>query len=178
MGKWPYQGYVWKRLLCQQHEGWIRPGSEAQRTFNRHERCKEQERQCTLVSLQNCLSSWNELKKFAETFLSHVLFLENVNGCYSLGCFKVLPPNPSEGEIVEAWVSDPSHHRCFKNVIKHSSTDVPIVQNHLYRYWVLCCSLMHKIASCFLKWNSLGTLIITFPLGQTACQWLCPLWLL
>lgn len=91
-------------------------------------RCKEQHRQCTLVSLQKCLLSWNELKKFVETFLSHVLFLENVNSNYSLVCFKVPPLNLSGGEIVEVWVSDPSHHRCFKNVIKHFSTDGSIVQ--------------------------------------------------
>lgn len=118
------------------------------------------------MSHQKCLLSWNELKKFVETFLSHVLFLENVNSSYSLGCFKVLPLNPSEGEIVETWVSDPSHHRCFKNVIKHSSTDGPIVQNGLYRSWVLYCSPMHKIASCFLQWDSLGTLIIPLHLSK------------
>lgn len=130
------------------------------------------------MSLQKCLLSWNELKKFVETFLSPVLFLENVNSSYSLGGFKVPPLNPSEGEIVEVWVSDPSHHRCFKNVIKHSSTDGPIVRNGLYRSWVLCCSLMHKIVSYFLQWNSLETLIIPFAPGQTVCQWLHPLWLL
>lgn len=91
------------------------------------------------MSLQKCLLSWNESKKFVGTFLSHVLFLENVNSSSSLGCFKVTPLNPCEGDIVEVRVNDPSHHRCFKNVIKHSCADGPIVQNGLYRSWVLCC---------------------------------------
>lgn len=85
------------------------------------------------MSLQKCLLSCDALKKFVETFFSHVLFLENVNSSYSLGYFKGPPLNLGEGEIVEVWVSDPSHHRCFKNVIKHFSTDGSIVQNGLYR---------------------------------------------
>ena len=64
-----------------------------------------------LLSLQKCLLSWNELKKFVETFLSHVLFLENVNSSSPLDYFKVLPPKRSEGDPAEVRVSDLSHHR-------------------------------------------------------------------
>lgn len=87
-----------------------------------------------LVSLLKCLLSGNELKKFVETFFSHVLFLENVNSISSLGYFKVSPPKPSEGDPAEEQVNDPSRHKCCKNVIKHCTADAPFVQSGLYRF--------------------------------------------
>jgi hypothetical protein len=88
---------------------------------------------------------------------------ENVNSSSSLGCFKVPPLSPSEGDIVEFWVNDPSHHRHFKNVIKHSSADGPIVQNGLYRSWVLCCCSVaqNNILRFAMEFNI--CLIISFP---------------
>lgn len=100
------------------------------------------------MSLQKCLLSWNKLKKFAETFLSHVLFLENVNSSYSLSCFKVPLLNPSEGEIVEVWVSDPSHHRCFKMSSNSPLQIVPLFEM-VFIGPESCCNLKYKMVSCF-----------------------------
>lgn len=103
-----------------------------------------------LLSLQKCLLSWNELKKFVETFLSHVLFLENVNSSSPLDYFKVLPPKRSEGDPAEVRVSDLSHHRRSKMSSNTVLQIPPLFKVGFMPSEFYNAVKMHKIVFCFL----------------------------
>lgn len=111
--EWPYQGMFEKDYYVSS----MKDGSDRDLKHEEPLIDTKMQRAGKTVHISEPSKMFIELKWIEEVcwnFSFSVSFLENVNSSYSLGCFKVLPPNPSEGEITEVWVSDPSHHESSK----------------------------------------------------------------